>query len=234
MGSTADESDRRYMMKHIVVDLEMNPICQESEARRICTMENIEIGAIMLDDNLHEISSFRTYVKPEYNNLIMPKISKLTGITDAMVANAPGFQEAFKMFTNWCLGTGDEVVMYAWSTVDYDQIMKEIELKGYEMSEAEQRLMKVEWTDFQNVFGCHLGFERQISLKMALELAGVDFAGRQHDALDDARNTAVLLRIFNDKDLYDAALRKIEDAMTPKSLGNTLGNMFDFSMFSLT
>lgn len=31
-------------MKHIVVDLEMNNIRQKSEARKICTMETIEIG----------------------------------------------------------------------------------------------------------------------------------------------------------------------------------------------
>ena len=37
-------------MKHIVVDLETNNIRQKSEARKICTMETIEIGAVMLDD----------------------------------------------------------------------------------------------------------------------------------------------------------------------------------------
>ena len=62
-------------MKHIVVDFEMNNIQQKSEARRICTMETIEIGAVMLDDNLQEISSFRTYVKPEYNDGIAKKIT---------------------------------------------------------------------------------------------------------------------------------------------------------------
>lgn len=46
-------------MKHVVVDLEMNKIRQKSEARRICTQETIEIGAVMLDDNLQEVASFR-------------------------------------------------------------------------------------------------------------------------------------------------------------------------------
>ena len=55
-------------MKHVVVDLEMNKIQQKSEARRICTQETIEIGAVMLDDKLQEVASFRTYVKPEYND----------------------------------------------------------------------------------------------------------------------------------------------------------------------
>ena len=71
-----------------------------------------------------EIGNFRTYVKPEYNDKIAAEIRNLTGITDAMVANAPVFSEAFRMFTNWCLGTGDEVTIYAWSDSDYNQVVK--------------------------------------------------------------------------------------------------------------
>lgn len=76
-------------MKHIVVDLEMNNIRRRSEARKICTNEIIEIGASMLDENLWEIGKFQLYVKPEYNDVIVPKISRLTGITNEMVANTP-------------------------------------------------------------------------------------------------------------------------------------------------
>lgn len=216
-------------MKHIVVDLEMYNIRQKSEARRICTNETIEIGAVMLDDNLQEISSFRTYVKPEYNDGIVPKISRLTGITDAMVVNAPKFKEALRMFTNWCLGTGDEVTIYAWSDSDFNQIRKEIVLKEYEISEDERNLLETEWTDFQQEFDGHLGFERQVSLRMALDMAGIDFSGREHDA----RNTAELLQIFRDEDLFDRTLRKIEEIMKPSSLGNTLGSMIDLSMFAI-
>lgn len=218
-------------MKYIVVDLEMNNIRQKSVARKICIMETIEIGAVMLDENLQEISSFKTYVKPEYNDRIVPKISRLTGITDAMVINAPKFREAFKMFTNWCMGTGDEVTIYAWSNTDYNQIMKESILKEYELSDEEHQLVDSEWTDFQKEFDGHLGFERQVSLKLALEMAGIDFSGREHDALDDARNTAELLQIFKDESLFDKTLRKIKEVMKPTSLGNTLGSMVDFSMF---
>jgi len=216
-------------MKHIVVDLEMNNIPYKSDARAICTMETIEIGAVMLDENLQEISSFRTYVKPQYNDRIIPKISKLTGITDEMVMNAPKFNEAFKMFTNWCMGTGDDITIYAWSDSDFIQISKEIELKSYEMSESEKHMVFNQWNDFQNEFDCHLGFERQVSLKMALDMAGIDFSGREHDALDDARNTAELLQIFSDEKLFNQTLKKIEEIMKPSSLENTLGSMFDFS-----
>ena len=221
-------------MKHIVVDLEMNNIRRRSEARKICTNEIIEIGASMLDENLWEIGKFQIYVKPEYNDVIVPKISKLTGITNEMVANAPTFSVAFKQFTDWCLNIKDDVMIYAWSNTDHSQVMKEIQLKQYKLSEEEHRLMEHGWTDFQNEFDIHLGFERQISLKLALDMAGIDFNGRQHDALDDARNTAKLLRVFKDEELFDQTLRKIEEVMKPSSLENTLGNLIDLSMFMTT
>ena len=221
-------------MKHIVVDLEMNNIRRRSEARKICTNEIIEIGASMLDENLWEIGKFQIYVKPEYNDVIVPKISKLTGITNEMVANAPTFSVAFKQFTDWCLNIKDDVMIYAWSNTDHSQVMKEIQLKQYKLSEEEHKLMEHGWTDFQNEFDIHLGFERQISLKLALDMAGIDFNGRPHDALDDARNTAKLLRVFKDEELFDQSLRKIEEVMKPSSLENTLGNLIDLSMFMTT
>lgn len=221
-------------MKHIVVDLEMNNIRRRSEARKICTNEIIEIGASMLDENLWEIGKFQIYVKPEYNDVIVPKISKLTGITNEMVANAPTFSVAFKQFTDWCLNIKDDVMIYAWSNTDHSQVMKEIQLKQYKLSEEEHKLMEHGWTDFQNEFDIHLGFERQISLKLELDMAGIDFNGRQHDALDDARNTAKLLRVFKDEELFDQTLRKIEEVMKPSSLENTLGNLIDLSMFMTT
>ena len=221
-------------MKHIVVDLEMNNIRRRSEARKICTNEIIEIGASMLDENLWEIGKFQIYVKPEYNDVIVPKISKLTGITNEMVANAPTFSVAFKQFTDWCLNIKDDVMIYAWSNTDHSQVMKEIQLKQYKLSEEEHKLMEHGWTDFQNESDIHLGFERQISLKLALDMAGIDFNGRQHDALDDARNTAKLLRVFKDEELFDQTLRKIEEVMKPSSLENTLGNLIDLSMFMTT
>ena len=89
-------------MKHIVVDLEMNYVAKKSDARRICRMETIEIGAVMLDDNLQEISAFRTYVKPEYNDYIERKIKRITGITEEMVQNAPPFLKRHSE----CLRTG--------------------------------------------------------------------------------------------------------------------------------
>ena len=216
-------------MKYVVVDLEMNNTSRKSGVSQFLKMETIEIGSVMLDENLQEIATFRTYIRPEYSDGIRKNISDLTGITNAMVAGAPGFREALRMFTTWCLGTGDEVKIYAWSDSDYAQISTEMMVKQYEIGDMEKALLEKRWEDFQKEFDSYLGFERQLSLSMALDLAGIDFKGREHDALDDARNTAELLQIFKDKGRFDETLKRIKEAMEPTKLECTLGDLFDFS-----
>lgn len=219
-------------MKHIVVDLEMNGVGKEYKNLG-CNMETIEIGAIMLDDNFQEISSFRTYVKPEYNTRVTSVVSKLTGINYNILINAPKFNEALKMFSNWCMGVDDDIKIYAWSTNDYKQVSKEIKLKHYEISSDESRVYLTEWNDFQEEFDVELGFDKQVSLSLALDMAGIDFLGREHSALDDARNTAKLFHVFKDREMFDITLSKIAEAMKPTEFGTSLGSLFDFSGFEV-
>ena len=219
-------------MKHIVVDLEMNGVGKEYKNLG-CNMETIEIGAIMLDDNFQEISSFRTYVKPEYNTRVTSVVSKLTGINYNMLINAPKFNEALKIFSNWCIGVDDDIKIYAWSTNDYKQVSKEIKLKHYEISSDESRVYLTEWNDFQEEFDTELGFDKQVSLSLALDMAGIDFLGREHSALDDARNTAKLFHVFKDREMFDITLSKIAEAMKPTDFGTSLGSLFDFSGFAV-
>ncbi len=218
-------------MKHIVIDLEMSK--KHKKGSKINVLETIEIGAVMLDDDLQEVSSFKTYVKPEYSDGVAANITKLTGITNEMVEHAPVFNEALRMFTNWCIGSGDAVTIYAWSDSDYAQIVKEMDIKEYRISAEEERVFRADaWADIQKEFDSDLGFARQVSLKMALDMAGVDFSGREHDALDDARNTAELLRMLRDEERYNATLRKIKEVMRPTKTSSKLGDLIDFSLFA--
>ena len=88
-------------MKHIVVDLEMNPIGKEyKEIRRKLNGEIIEIGAVRLSDKFVQEDKFQCYVCPEYG-LVKKHITELTGITQEQVSGQRVFAESFKNFVDW-------------------------------------------------------------------------------------------------------------------------------------
>lgn len=219
-------------MRYVVVDLEMNKLDnQYTEEKKICNQEIIEIGAVMLDNGHQEISRFKTYVKPQYSEKIRDVITKLTGITTKMVKDAPVFEEAVKQFFGWCFSYDGECQVQAWSDSDLHQILAEIALKHYVINKKEQELID-NWMDFQNEYIVKLGLERVVSLEKALKYAGIEFQGKQHDALDDAKNTADLFKIIRDSSLFEEHLHIVKEALEIKPMVNTLGSMFDFAKIS--
>ena len=215
-------------MKHIVVDLEMNSLAKEYKVEKeICNREIIEIGAVVLDENYQEVNSFKTFVKPQYNDKIKPYFEKLTGISTTMVENAPVFEEALKMFCSWCKSMGEDVQLYQWSESDMEQIHSEMKLKWITLEDVYQKLLS-NCLDFQKEFGDKLHLTNAVSLKNAIMYAGIDFEGTEHDALDDARNTATLLKIVRTPDLCKTALESVIDALNPSPVSTSLGSVFNF------
>ena len=75
----------------------------------------------------------------------------------------------------------------------------------------------LDWVDFQKEYKEKINFKRDISLKDSVNMAGMDFIGRQHDALYDARNTANLLRLVRTPNLYKKTLEKVADTLSAVS-----------------
>lgn len=220
-------------MKYVVIDLEMNPLSNEySKEKRQCRSEVIQIGAVALDENYLEIDSFVTLVKPQYNERIIRRIEKLTGITTSMVREAPVFAVAIQRFFDWCLSLNDEIQILQWSEADFLQIAKEVTLKQIVLGWYEQRVMEG-WKDFQYEFGKILGLSDQLSLKNAIMYAGIDIVGHYHDALYDARNTAKLFRAIRDPEECKKALSRVISALNPEPQKTTLGELFNLSEFKL-
>ncbi len=220
-------------MKHIVVDLEMNSPERHGHAPVIFKGELIEIGAVMLDDDMHEISEFKTYVRPEYAESISPRIVELTGITDEMIADAPAFDEAFESFARWCLEHGDEIRMYEWSDSDLEHLKNESTHKKLKLTDNQRCIMESRWTDIQHIFDHKVGFDRQVSLNIALYSAGLKVEGELHDALDDARNTGKILAMLNDEGQLATAKKRIDEYLNPPPLTASMGELFDFSKIKL-
>lgn len=76
-------------MVHIVVDLEMNWLDFKYEnERKISTNEVIEIGTVTMNEKFEEIGAFKMYVKPQFNDKVVKKVEKLTGITMDMLQDS--------------------------------------------------------------------------------------------------------------------------------------------------
>lgn len=217
-------------MNLIFVDLEMHPIAKDfAEQYAVLKTETIEIGAVMLDEHLREISSFKEYVRPDYVKKVYPKYQKLTGITTEMLAEAERFRAVFDRFCKWC---GDDYIIYSWSDSDIWQLMKECELKGIEYGEA-LRYMFNHWKDFQAEFCSMLNMDRQISLSDAVSIGGLDFSGQAHDGLTDARNTADLYRQISDthSEEFKRLLHNLEEASRPFTF--SLMEVVNFKQFDI-
>ena len=216
-------------MRYIVVDLEMHPLPNKYKSEKeICKNETIEIGAVMLDDDLKEISQFKSLIKPQYCTKIYPKYEKMTGITTEMLEEGVSFETAFHDFMNWSLDGEEKPEIIAWSENDFCQFANEISLKREELSQEEKAAM-TGWKDFQKEFGTIVKREYQISLDMALLYADVSFTGHRHDAVWDSRNTAQLFRLTRDEKERSRIAERAESLFTADPLSVTLQEMTNFA-----
>ena len=215
-------------MRKIFIDLEMCPIPhQMEEVKSQCRMESIQIGAVILDEDNREVSSFREYVRPLYADVIPRHIEKLTGISYDMLLGALPFGEVLAKFTAWC---GDpDYVIYSWSENDLLQILQETGLKGISDTK-ELSYMYHHWKDFQEEYCRLFPWDHVLSLKKAVSFCGLEYKGRAHDGLNDARATADIFRFIHDKASFNAFQEKVLSHLKPSSF--TLADLFDLKSLS--
>lgn len=210
-------------MAWVFMDLEMKPVDKQYRRERdICRQEVIEFGAVKLEEDLAEVDSFRRLVKPVFGE-IPPRYADLTGITNDMVADAPGFAAVLGDFAAWC---DDAETVYAWSSSDLDQLRGEVKMKGIDFPLDR---LSGKWADFQKIFTRAVGLKRELSLETAVNIANISFEGHQHDALWDARNTAELFRIYRDEERFGAVIGPLRAAVNPQkqtsfTLADALGD----------
>ncbi len=216
-------------MNRIFVDFEMTPVPKNMRQVRACLKnEIIQIGAVMLGDSGEKVSEFGCYVRPSICKEVPAHITELTGISSETVfSEGIEIEEALRMFSEWC---GSDFWIYAWSENDLKQFVTETRYKRIDLGAAGAALTE-KWTDFQREFSDLLNLHQILRLQEAVFIGGLDFAGRAHDGLIDARNTAALYSRSADeafRERFRGYVRTREEPMTA-----SLGSLFDFSALEL-
>ena len=208
-------------MKHVVVDLEMNPVSREfREVRRKLNEEVIEIGAVRLDENFQQEAEFQCYVKPEYGP-IKKHITSLTGITQAMVADKKTYAACFQDDVDW-VGE-EETTIYSWSMSDIKQLRSECR---YKLPDFDIEWLNERWVDLQQEFDDRLGLHNSLALKHALGAMDHKFEGTQHTALADAINTSAILTLMQDDAKFKETMKPVLEILQPKDdLSSSIGDL---------
>lgn len=169
-----------------VVDLEAT--CFGKEERHSYPMEVIEVGWALLEPATGRLlDSKQFYVKPTVG-YVSEFCTELTGITPETVANAPTFTETMVKLA--ALHQDYDIPM--WSSFGaYDQKMlkTQCEAEGVAYPWQGQRYFNI-----KELGGAYFGSgKKSPGLARAMARAGLEFEGRHHSGVDDARNTARLL-----------------------------------------
>ncbi len=209
-------------MKYVVVDLEMNPVSRKDfrEVKQKLNDEVIEIGAVKLDASFRRESTFRRYVKPQYNT-ICRHITRLTGITQETVDGQEPFEPCFRAFVDW-IGE-EETKIYSWSTSDISQLKHEC---AYKLPSFDRSWLTSRWVDLQQKFDDRLGLYNNLALQYALGAMNLEFKGTQHTALDDAINTSEILVLMQDDEKFRKTMQPVIDILKPKEdLSSSIGDL---------
>ena len=177
-------------MQFIVLDMEWNqPWPGTYAAKRVLPVkirgEVIQIGAVRLTDRQIVGDEFQVLIKPKVYRKLNKKVSSLTGIKDAQLAEfGVPFPEAMERFRDWC---GEDCVFLTWGFDDIGILKENMALHGLNGDWIDR------WYNAQMIYNAQTdGSSAQKALKTAMQMSGVEASRPAHDALGDAYHTAIV------------------------------------------
>ncbi|OAB50028.1 exonuclease domain-containing protein [Pseudomonas thivervalensis] len=170
----------------LVIDLEATT---DEGGWPVTEMEIIEIGATLVNRDGREVDHFQRFVRPLRRPLLTPFCRELTHITQANIDSAAPLTEVWPAFERWLAPYHPKLESWvSWGDYDRKQLLQE-----WQHQQLHSVLVQVPHMNLKQRFAKARRLERPLGLNGALQLAGLQFCGQQHRALEDARNTARLL-----------------------------------------
>ena len=200
-------------MKYISLDLEWNQayaqkaLAVQKRLESRLRGEVIQIGAVRVTDRQIVGDEFQVLIKPKVFRKLNKKVSQLTGIKDAQLAEfGVPFPEAMEQFRAWC---GEDVIFLTWGFDDITILRENLLLYGIDDSWVGR------WYNAQMIFNAQTdGSNAQKALKTAMEIFEIEPSRPAHDALGDAYHTALICARLDLKRgalEYDEALKSHEN-----------------------
>ena len=174
-------------MNYLIVDLEWN----NTFGKKINLNEIIEIGAVLLDEDLNEVRRFSTLIRPQIARKLSSRTKNLTHITNAELESGLPFSAALRRLEQF-IGP-EETAFLSWGDADLRVLIDN--LKYFFKTDRISFLQY--YLDLQRYYHTvrKRPLSQQISLSGAAEELGIDteqFA--LHRALDDSLLSAECLR----------------------------------------
>jgi len=170
----------------LVIDLEATT---DDGGWGLVEMEVIEIGASVVTRAGREVDHFQRFIRPQRRPLLTPFCRQLTRITQANIDTGAPMTVVWEQFERWLGQHLPKLEGWA-SWGDYDRKQLEQEWRQKQLDSA---LLQLPHMNLKQQFAQARQLKRALGLNSALQLAGMQFSGQQHRALEDARNTARLL-----------------------------------------
>ena len=182
--------ERELNMKYIMLDLEWNQayaqkaIAVQKRLSARLRGEVIQIGAVMMDEEMNFCGSYSVIVKPKYFCKIHRHVMLLTGITQEKMDMGIPLESAIVKFHDWC---GDDFAFFTWGPDDIPMLKENLAVCD----------INSDWLDnvfdLQPIFNSQTdGQKQQRSLEYAMELFNIEQTLPSHDALNDAYFTALV------------------------------------------
>ena len=170
----------------LVIDLEATT---DDGGWPLSDMEVIELGASVVTRAGREVDHFQRFIRPLRRPLLTPFCRQLTRISQADIDSAAPMVQVWAQFERWLGQHLPKLEGWA-SWGDYDR--KQLE-QEWQQKNLDSVLAQLPHINLKQQFAQARQLKRAPGLNSALQLAGMQFNGQQHRALEDARNTARLL-----------------------------------------
>lgn len=221
-------------MYYIIMDLEWN----NAFVHRTKSFMNeiIEVGAVMLNEKLEEVSEFSCFVKSRIGKKIRSNIKKLTHITNDDMRSGEPFETVMEKFAEW-IGDRENVIL-TWGNSDIRVIIENFRL----LTGRETVPFMKNYNDVQRYFQIKRGFpvDKQLGLFNAAEDVGMDpNSFSHHRALDDSLLTAECFRRVFSED-FQKYIQPCDDVFyerlffKPHAISNINNPLVDKSLLNYT